>query len=248
LDFNRDLRRGDRFSVLFDEVYLDGQRDDVGRVQAMIYETRGVRHEAFLFDPGDGAGYYDSQGRPLQKMFLRSPLPFMRVTSRFSHRRFHPVLKRYRPHYGVDFGAPRGTPIRSTASGTVTVASRQGGAGKMVKIRHANGYETLYLHLSKYSQGIRKGARVAQGDVIGFVGSTGLSTGPHLDYRVKRHGRYLDPMRLENKPAQPIPSDQRLLFEQKRDEYLARMGRQDEGMRFALSGPSRISGSDEVGP
>ncbi|MEM1177242.1 MAG: peptidoglycan DD-metalloendopeptidase family protein [Acidobacteriota bacterium] len=224
LDFNRDLRQGDFFAAVFDEVSIDGHVSEVGAVQALVYENRGVRYEAYLFELDGVLGYYDAEGRPLQKQFLRSPLPFMRVTSRFSHSRFHPVLKKYRPHYGVDFGAPRGTPIRATASGTVTFAGRSGGAGKMVKLRHANGYETLYLHLSKYGQGVRSGTRVTQGQVIGYVGSTGLSTGPHLDYRVKRNGRYLDPMRLENKPAPPIPSSKRLLFEQRRDELRGQLG------------------------
>ncbi|MEO1082960.1 MAG: peptidoglycan DD-metalloendopeptidase family protein [Acidobacteriota bacterium] len=241
LDFNRDLRQGDSFAAVFDEVSIDGHVAEVGAVQALVYENRGVRHEAYLFELDGLLGYYDAEGRPLQKQFLRSPLPFMRVTSRFSHSRFHPVLKKYRPHYGVDFGAPRGTPVRSTASGSVTFAGRSGGAGKMVKVRHANGYETLYLHLSGYAKGVRSGARVSQGQVIGYVGSTGLSTGPHLDYRVKRNGRYLDPMRLENKPAPPIPSSKRLLFEQQRDDLRQRLG--------ALGVPGvQLASADDVSP
>lgn len=204
LDFNRDLRRGDRFRVVYEEVLLDGRFADIGKVMALVYENRGIVHEAYLYGEAGEEGYYDSEGQPLQKMFLRSPLPFTRVTSRFSHRRFHPVLKTYRPHYGVDFGAPKGTPVRATATGTVTLAGRNGGAGNMVRLRHANGYETSYLHLSGFAKGVRKGKKVRQGTVIGFVGSTGLSTGPHLDYRVKRSGRYVDPMKLENRPAEPI--------------------------------------------
>ncbi|MEM9557033.1 MAG: M23 family metallopeptidase [Acidobacteriota bacterium] len=206
LDFNRDLRLGDHYRVVYEQETIEGQASRVRRVLALAYQNRDVVHEAYLWrDEEGGEGYYDSEGRPLRKMFLRSPLPFTRVTSRFSHRRFHPVLKTYRPHYGVDFGAPRGTPVRVTASGTVTFAGRSGGAGKMVKVRHANGFETLYLHLSGYAKGLNRGDRVRQGDLVGYVGSTGLSTGPHLDYRVKRNGKYLDPMRLENRPAEPIP-------------------------------------------
>lgn len=215
LDFNRDLRRGDRFQVVYEEILLDGEYAGVGRVEALIYENRGVRHEAFLFGEEGEEGYYDAEGRPLQKMFLRSPLPFTRVTSKFSRSRFHPVLKKYRPHYGVDFGAPTGTPVRATATGTVMLAGRNGGAGKMVRLRHANGYQTSYLHLSGYAKGISKGKKVRQGDLIGYVGSTGLSTGPHLDYRVKRHGEYLDPMKLENRPAAPIPQSAMAAFEQR---------------------------------
>lgn len=218
LDFNRDLREGDTFRVLFEEESLDGNFHRIARVLALSYVNRGVEHEAFLWtdDQGD-EGYYDRDGRPLQKMFLRSPLPFTRVTSRFTHRRFHPVLKTYRPHYGVDFGAPRGTPARVTASGTVTFAGRNGGAGNMVRVRHANGYETSYLHLSGFGPGVRSGKRLRQGDIVGYVGSTGLSTAPHLDYRVKRNGNYLDPMKLENRPAEPIPQSKLAAFQQRRD-------------------------------
>ena len=244
LDFNRDLRQGDQFAAVYDELMIDGQVVDVDQVRALIYENRGVRHEAYLFEIDGELGYYDAEGRPLQKQFLRSPLPFMRVTSRFSHSRFHPVLKKYRPHYGVDFGAPTGTPVRATASGSVTFAGRQGGAGKMVKLRHANGFETLYLHLSGYGKGVRRGSRVSQGQVIGYVGSTGLSTGPHLDYRVKRSGRYLNPMTLENKPAPPIPSEQLLRFEQQRDKLraqLGQLGRPDVMLANATDEPPEVS-------
>ena len=223
LDFNRDLRKGDKFQVLYEEQLLDNRFDGVGRVLSLVYENQGVRHEAYLFGEKGQEGYYDGEGRPLQKMFLKSPLPFMRVTSRFSHSRFHPVLKRNRPHYGIDLGAPTGTPIRATATGSVTFAGRQGGAGNMVKLRHANGYETLYLHLSGFAKGVRKGTKVRQGDLIGYVGNTGLSTGPHLDYRVKKKGKYLNPLKLQNRPAPPISEDSMSAFLKRRNELLASM-------------------------
>ena len=201
LDFNRDLRTGDRFQLIYEEIYLDGEYAGLGDVLALVYENRGRRFEAYRYGTD---GYYDASGRPLRKMFLRSPLPFTRVTSRFSARRFHPILKIHRPHYGVDYGAPRGTPVRVTASGVVTFAGRSGGAGNMVKVRHTNGYKTSYLHLSGYAKGIRRGARVAQGDVVGYVGATGLATAPHLDYRVQRGDRWLDPLKLKNEPVEPI--------------------------------------------
>ena len=213
LDFNRDLRTGDHFQVLFEEVTLDGRYAGVGDVLAVVYENRGRRLEAYRY----ADGYYDGEGRPSQKMFLRSPLPFTRVTSRFSRSRFHPVLKRYRPHYGVDYGAPRGTPVRATAHGVVDFVGRNGGAGKMVRLRHANRYETSYLHLSGYAKGLRRGQRVSQGDVIGYVGSTGLSTGPHLDYRVKKNGTWIDPLSLRNTPAQPIAQQDLPRFLARRD-------------------------------
>ncbi len=214
VDFNRDLRIGDSFQVLYEEVYLDGEYFSLGDVLALVYENRGRRFEAYRYGT---KGFFDAEGRPLQKMFLRSPLPFTRVTSSFSARRFHPVLKIHRPHYGVDYGAPRGTPVRVTASGTVIFAGRSGGAGNMVKVRHTNGYKTSYLHLSGYAKGIRRGAQVAQGDIIGFVGATGLATGPHLDYRVQQGDRWMDPLKLKSEPVEPIPQHELAAFRAWRD-------------------------------
>jgi murein DD-endopeptidase MepM/ murein hydrolase activator NlpD len=149
---------------------------------------------------------------------LRSPLRFSRITSRFTGRRFHPILKTYRPHYGVDYGAPTGTPVRVTANGVVRFAARDRGGGNTVKVRHPNGYLTAYLHLSRFASGIRSGHRVSQGDVIGYVGSTGLATGPHLDYRIQRDGRWINPLTLDNKPAEPISEEQLPAFLAWRDE------------------------------
>lgn len=219
VDFNRDLRTGDRFQVVWEEVYLDGVRDRTGEVVGLAFWNRGRRLEAYRHN----GGYYDAEGRPLQKMFLRSPLPFTRVTSRFSHRRFHPVLKTYRPHYGVDYGAPTGTPVRATADGVVSFAAWGKGAGRMVKIRHPNDYVTAYLHLSKFGSGIRPGRRVRQGEVIGYVGSSGLSTAPHLDYRVQLRGKWIDPLSIRSVPADPIPSSAMAEFLQTRDDLRARL-------------------------
>ncbi len=202
LDFTRDLRRGDRFWVLYEKVYLDGRFESIGGIVALVYENRGSILEAYRF--GEDDGYYDADGRPLRKMFLRSPLRYSRITSRFSYRRFHPILKRHRPHYGVDYGAPTGTPVRATGSGTVAYVGWDRGGGKTVKIRHPNDFLTAYLHLSGYAKGIRRGKRVTQGSVIGYVGSTGLSTAPHLDYRVQKNGRWIDPLSLKSVPTEPL--------------------------------------------
>jgi len=215
LDFNRDLRVGDRFQLVYEEVFLDGDYAGLGDVLALIYENRDRRFEAYQYGVD---GYYDGEGRPLQKMFLRSPLPFTRVTSRFSNRRFHPVLKVHRPHYGVDYGAPKGTPVRVTAGGVVDFVGRNGGAGKMVRVRHTNSYETSYLHLSGYAKGVRRGRHVSQGDVLGYVGSTGLSTGPHLDYRVRRNGRWMDPLKLKSEPVASISEHEMPVFLARRDD------------------------------
>lgn len=202
LDFNRDLRLGDTFQVVYEQVYLDGVDQGPGRVLALKYTNLGRTLEAYRF--GEEEGFYDGEGRPLRKMFLRSPLRYSRITSGFSHSRFHPILKKNRPHWGVDYGAPVGTPVRATAAGVVTRAAWSGGGGRTVKIRHPNDYETAYLHLSRYAKGIRSGRRVAQGEVVGYVGSSGLSTGPHLDYRVRHQGRWINPTSLKGVPARPI--------------------------------------------
>lgn len=203
LDFNRDLRVGDEFEILYEKVFLDGSFDSLGAILAATYSNQGRRLEAYRF--GEGDAYYDAEGRPMRKLFLRSPLAFSRITSRFSTRRFHPVLKSYRPHYGVDYGAPTGTPVRVTAGGVVDFAGWNQGGGRMIKVRHPNGYLTAYLHLSKFASGVRPGRRVAQGDVIGYVGSTGLATASHLDYRVQYHGSWINPLSLKSVPAEPLP-------------------------------------------
>ncbi|MGD2115634.1 MAG: peptidoglycan DD-metalloendopeptidase family protein [Acidobacteriota bacterium] len=243
LDFTRDLRRGDRFQVLYEEVEIDGRRISIENILALTYESAiggGRTLEAYRF--AENEGYYDAEGRPLAKMFLRSPLRFSRVTSRFSRRRFHPVLKSYRPHYGVDYGAPVGTPARVTASGTVTFAGWDpGGGGRTVKVRHAKGYLTGYLHLSRIADGVRPGSRVAQGDVIGYVGSTGLATGPHLDYRVKLHGRWIDPLRIDNVKADPLDDDDLGRFLVRRDVLRASLASGEpppgEDLLAAAGGP-----------
>lgn len=208
VDFLRDLRVGDKFMVIVDEQQIEGEFFRYGTIFAARFVNRDRVMNAVVFPDDDGRlGYYDLEGVPLRKMFLRSPLKFSRVTSRFSLNRYHPVLKRRMPHYGVDYGAPVGTPVHATADGTVTLAGRNGGAGNMVRLRHPNGYETNYLHLNKYGSGVKRGARVSQGQVVGYVGSTGLSTGPHLDYRVKLNGSWINPLTISSPPVKPLEED-----------------------------------------
>ncbi len=242
LDFNRDLRLGDRFEILYEELLLDGKTEGVAAVVALRYRNRESWLEAYRFtgaedtEPEDAvmatdAGahrYYDGEGQPLRRQFLRSPLPYSRVTSRFSMNRYHPILKRRMPHYGVDYGAPTGTPVQATADGTVVSAGTRGGGGRTVRLRHANGYLTAYLHLSGYAEGIRSGRRVQQGQVVGYVGSSGLSTGPHLDYRVQRNGRWINPATLVNDPVPPLAADVLPAFLRHRD-----------ALRRELRGPDR---------
>jgi murein DD-endopeptidase MepM/ murein hydrolase activator NlpD len=223
LDFTRDLKRGDTFEILYEEVLLDGQPHAVGAVYALSYENDGKRHEVYRY--GDSGTYYDGEGRPLKKMFLRSPLRYSRITSTFSQRRFHPVLKEFRPHYGVDYGAPIGTPVQVTANGIVAFVGSDRGGGNVVKVQHPGGYTTAYLHLSRFGAGIRPGARVHQGDIIAFTGMTGLATGPHLDYRVQYRGQWIDPLTLKSVREEPIPQNRLASFRSWRNEMRSSLDR-----------------------
>ena len=228
IDFNNDLRRGDRFDVLFEKVYREEQFSSYGEVLAAEFVNDGREIRAFRFHvPGESeAQYFDAEGRSLKRLFLRSPFRFEpRITSRFSYRRLHPVLGGRRPHLGVDYGAPTGTPVIAVANGSVVSAGRSGGSGNMVRLRHTNGYETYYLHLSAFAPGIRRGARVTQGQVIGRVGATGLATGPHLDYRIRKKGTFVNPL-LEHRnlpPGDPVPEEHLPAFHEMRDEALGRL-------------------------
>lgn len=235
LDFTRDLKRGDRFEILYEEVLLEGEPHAVGAIYALVYDdSRGRRHEAYRY--GDSGTYYDGEGRPLRKMFLRSPLRYSRITSHFSTRRFHPVLKSYRPHWGIDYGAPVGTPVQVTANGVVTFNGWDRGGGRVVKVRHAGGYVTAYLHLSRFAKGIRPGVRVQQGDIIAYTGATGLASGPHLDYRVQQNGRWIDPLTLKSVRAEPIPRSQLASFRSWRNEVLASLQRGTPSPNLRLPG------------
>jgi len=208
VDFFRDLREGDSFVAVVNRESIDGSFYRWGDIFAARFVNRGRTLYAVLYPDSNGhLGYYDLEGRPLRKQFLRSPLKFSRITSRFSLSRFHPILKRRMPHYGVDYGAPVGTPVHVTADGVVTFTGRNGGAGRMVTVRHPNGYETSYLHLRGFGPGIRRGVRVVQGQVVGYVGSSGLSTAPHLDYRIKVNGRWTNPLTISSPPAKPLAPD-----------------------------------------
>ena len=220
IDFNNDLRLGDSFQVLFERYLREDQYDDYGNVLATEFNNDGRRVRAIRFTPpGGDPGYYDEEGRSLKRMFLRSPLRFEpRITSRFSRSRMHPILGERRAHLGVDYGAATGTPVISVANGTVISAASSGGSGRMVRLRHSGGYETYYLHLSSFANGMRPGARVQQGQLIGRVGSTGLANGPHLDYRVKKNGVFVNPLVEHRKmpPGEPIPAEHLDVFHAER--------------------------------
>jgi len=210
VDFNTEIQRGDSFRLAVEKLHVAGRFVGYGRILAAEF-TRGPRvFQAVRFDGNGAGGYYDPSGTPLRKAFLRSPLRFSRISSRFSASRFHPVLKVRRPHYGVDYAAPVGTPVLASADGVVVAAGWIGGYGKAVRLRHRNGFTTLYGHLSRID--VRKGQRVAQGARLGAVGMTGLATGPHLDYRMTRNGAFVDPLKVQLPPADPVPAAERPAF------------------------------------
>lgn len=204
------LRKGDAFQLVVRKKYVGNDLVGYGTITAARFNNNGEVYEAFLDETG--GGYYSRTGTPLRKQFLRAPLKFTRITSRFSKSRYHPLLHYFRPHHGVDYGAPVGTPVMTTADGTVVEATYNRGEGNFVKIRHTSRIETSYLHLSRFARGIHRGTKVHQGEVIGYVGSTGLATGPHLDYRVNDGGTWLDPLKLKSITPDPLRGAQLARF------------------------------------
>lgn len=200
-----ELRKGDSFSFVVTKQFAGSDVIGYGPITAARFTHRGNTYQAFRHEHADGrAGYYASTGAPLRKQFLKAPLKFPRLTSGFSKKRFHPVLKYFRPHYGVDYGAPTGTPVMTTADGVVIEARYSPGEGNFVRVRHSSRIDTYYLHLSRFAKGLKKGTKVTQGDVVGYVGMTGLATGPHLDYRVSENGKWLDPLKLKSITPDPL--------------------------------------------
>jgi len=241
IDFNSEIQEGDSFRVAVETLWLDGRFVRYGRILAAEF-VRGDRDlHALRFESARGPGYYASDGTPLRKAFLRSPLRFTRISSGFSRSRLHPILATRRAHLGVDYAAPTGTPVHASGDGVVVSAGWQGGYGKAVRIRHANGYETLYGHLSRIS--VRRGQRVAQGDRVGAVGQTGLATGPHLDYRMTRNGSFVNPLTVQTPPAEPLSPAERPAFEAERGPLLALLARVTPGLqaRVRLGPPVQLA-------
>jgi murein DD-endopeptidase MepM/ murein hydrolase activator NlpD len=212
IDFQSELQPGDSFEVLFEKATIEGDFAGYGSILGARFSNDGRDYQAYRWvNPGTGKpGYYDEEGRSLKRTLLKSPLRFEpRITSGFSRRRLHPVHRRYRAHLGVDYAAPRGAPVVAVASGVVVSAGWAGGGGNQVRLRHASGLESYYLHLSSFAKGIRRGARVDQGQLIGRVGATGTATGPHLDYRLRKNGVFVDPRRQHARqpPGDPIPTN-----------------------------------------
>lgn len=200
------IEKGDQYKVFYEELYVDDEPIGIGRVEAAWFQHADRPFYAFYFVQDTIGDYFDEEANSLRRTFLKAPLRFSRISSRFSHSRLHPVLRIRRPHHGVDYAAPRGTPVHAIGDGKIIKANYSGGAGNYVKIRHNGTYTTGYMHLWKYGEGIKVGKYVKQGDIIGYVGSTGLSTGPHLDFRFFRNGKAMDPLKVESPPAEPVDS------------------------------------------
>ncbi|GAB4250695.1 peptidoglycan DD-metalloendopeptidase family protein [Deferrisoma sp.] len=223
VDFTRETREGDEFRAIYEQLWVGDEFVGNGRILAAQYRGQAGIHTAVYYRSDKTEGYFDPEGRSVRKSFLRSPLRFTRISSRFSLRRRHPILKVVRPHRGVDYAAPRGTPVWSVADGTVRYAGWKGQAGKTVIVRHSRGYETYYNHLSRFAPGIRKGVRVRQGQVIGYVGATGLATGPHLDFRVKKNGRWVNPLTEKYPAGDPVPRAEREAYRAWAAEWVGRL-------------------------
>lgn len=207
------LQKGDTFKVIYEEVLIDGQSIGIGKIFGAQFSGSGTTIDAIPYIQDGKESFYDGEGKSLRKAFLKAPLQFSRVSSRFSSSRMHPILRIRRPHFGVDYAAPVGTPVLSIGDGRVTKAGFENGSGRIVKITHNSVYSTAYLHLSRFGPGISPGAFVRQGDIIGYVGTSGLSTGPHLDFRFYRNGSPVDPMRVEAPPVEPVSASNQAGFE-----------------------------------
>ncbi len=204
------IEKGDYFKVMYDENYVDSTSIGVGKVHAALFHHRGRDYYAFNFEEDSAWNFFDEEGQSLRKAFLKAPLKFSRISSKFSNSRLHPVLKIRRPHHGIDYAAPSGTPVYALGDGRVIDKSYQKrGGGNYIKIKHNSVYSTVYMHLKGFAKGLNKGDHVQQGQLIGYVGSTGLSTGPHLDFRVFKNGKPVDPLKIDAPPVEPVKEENR---------------------------------------
>ncbi|MGB3546855.1 MAG: peptidoglycan DD-metalloendopeptidase family protein [Saprospiraceae bacterium] len=224
VDFHH-LQPNDEFRLVYDQLLIKGEPVEVGNVKAAYYRAGSKEFYAIYYESEDGKikGYFDPEGKPMKRGFLRAPLRYSRISSGFNLNRLHPILKYRRPHYGTDYAAPYGTPILAVGDGTVTHAAYTRGNGRYVKIRHDDTYQTQYLHMQGFAKGIRAGARVSQGDVIGYVGSTGLATGPHVCFRFWKNGKQVDHRSLNFPPAKPLEEGEMPAFKILSDRYLAEL-------------------------
>jgi len=213
IDFIRDIQPGDKFKVLVEKRYRDGKPQGYSDIKAAFFTNKGKEYKAFLHRDINGRmGYYNEKGLSLEKAFLKAPLNYSRISSYFTPKRFHPILKKYKAHPGVDYAAPRNTPIKAVADGIIISFGYNNSMGRNITIRHFNGYETSYFHMNKYAKGMKKNKKVVQGDVIGYVGKTGLATGYHLCFRMKRNGQPVNPLTEKTASAKPVLKKEMGLF------------------------------------
>ncbi len=218
------IQKGDSFTVIYDERFIDDTVSvGIGRVWGAHFRQSGRDYYAIPYRQNGKIQYWEADGASLRKQMLKAPLKYSRISSKFTYARKHPIYKVYRPHTGVDYAAPKGTPVHAVADGVVIFKGWGGGGGNTLKIKHAGNMQTGYLHLNRYAKGIAKGSRVVQGQLIGYVGSTGASTGPHLDYRVWKNGKPIDPLKIPQEPAEPIAEANRREFEFVRDRIMAEL-------------------------
>jgi murein DD-endopeptidase MepM/ murein hydrolase activator NlpD len=218
------LQKGDNFKVVYEEFFIDGNAFGTGRIYAAQFNRSGSSITAIPFIQDGKESYFDINGNSLRKAFLKAPLQFSRISSHFSSARLHPILRIVRPHYGVDYAAPIGTPVKAIGDGRVTSATNEGGSGRMVRIQHNSVYATAYMHLSGFGEGIAPGKFVKQGDIIGYVGSSGLSTGPHLDFRFYMNGSPVDPLKVDAPPVEPVLDVNKEKFEKIKSVVLNLLG------------------------
>jgi len=220
IDFHSEIRPSASFKLAVEKLYRDGEFVKYGRILAAEFNNRGKEYTAYYFKNSDGRGeYYDAQGRALRRELLKSPIKFSRISSTFSRNRFHPLLKTFHPHMAVDYSAAIGTPVYAAGNGRVQFANWKSGFGKFIEISHSGDLNTMYGHLSRFASGIRPGVTVKQGQVIGYVGMTGMATGPHLDYRIARHGHLINPLSLKFQPSAPLKPEYHKSFEAGRDYW-----------------------------
>jgi len=218
------IQKGDKFRVIYEENFVSGKSIGIGRIFAAQFVHANEDFYAFRFTQDNEDSYFDDKGKSLKKAFLKSPLKFSRISSQFSNSRFHPVLKIYRPHHGVDYAAPTGTPVMSIGDGTVVAKAYQAaGGGNYLKVKHNSAYTTSYMHLSKYGEGISSGVRVRQGQIIGYVGATGLASGPHLDFRVFLNGTPVNPLTIKAPPTEPVSQKNMSDYTVHRDSMMTKL-------------------------
>ncbi|MFZ3116129.1 MAG: peptidoglycan DD-metalloendopeptidase family protein [Syntrophales bacterium] len=245
IDFNTDLRKDDSFKIIVEGLYEEGEFKKYGKILSAEFINKGDIYHAYAFEQRGKTDYYDEKGRSLRKAFLKAPLSFRRISSYFSARRLNPVLKVYRPHHGLDYAAAKGAPVSATSDGKVKFAGRRGQYGNLIILRHRNGYETYYGHLSRIARFVRKGAKAEQGAIIGYVGATGLATGPHLHYEIRINSRAVNPMAIKLPRGKAVPANMLAAFSQFRDAMNLALASSAFSRAVATNAPAKPARPEE---